>query len=155
MLGMGMPQTAEEWKRLFDAIYGGAKTGVETGVEAVAPLFTPPGLRPDPDIVAEREAREAYGPITPDVDTAAVLADKQRVMEAKPQSYTPKIIPEKPAEDTELDDFYSQLFLQSLVEEMRGGKPGQAPGVVVGGRTGELPSMMGQFRRQRKPWWIV
>ena len=155
MLGMGMPQTAEEWKRLFDAIYGGAKTGVETGVEAVAPLFTPPGLRPDPDIVAERESREAYGPITPDVDTAAVLADKQRVMEAKPQSYTPKIIPEKPAEDTELDDFYSQLFLQSLVEEMRGGKPGQAPGVVVGGRTGELPSMMGQFRRQRKPWWIV
>jgi type IV secretory pathway VirB10-like protein len=155
MLGMGMPQTAEEWKRLFDAIYGGAKTGVETGVEAVAPLFTPPGLRPDPDIVAEREAREAYGPITPDVDTAAVLADKQRVMEAKPQSYTPKIIPEKPAEDTELDDFYSQLFLQSLMENMRGGKPGQAPGVVVGGRTGELPSMMGQFRRQRKPWWIV
>ena len=155
MLGMGMPQTAEEWKRLFDAIYGGAKTGVETGVEAVAPLFTPPGLRPDPDIVAEREAREAYGPITPDVDTAAVLADKQRVMEAKPQSYTPKIIPEKPAEDTELDDFYSQLFLQSLMENMRGGKPGQAPGVVVGGRTGDLPSMMGQFRRQQKPWWIV
>ena len=151
MLGMGMPQTAEEWKRLFDAIYGGAKTGVE----AVAPLFAPPGLSPDPDIVAERELGEAYGPITPDVDTAAVLADKQRVMEAKPQSYTPKIIPEKPAEDTELDDFYSQLFLQSLVEEMRGGKPGQAPGVVVGGRTGELPSMMGQFRRQRKPWWIV
>ena len=151
MLGMGMPQTTEEWKRLFDAIYGGAKTGVE----AVAPYFVPPGLSPDPDIVAEREGREAYGPIASDVDTAAVLSDKQRVMEAKPQSYTPKIIPEKPAKDTELDDFYSQLFLQSLMENMQGGKPGQAPGVVVGGRSGDLPSMMGQFRRQQKPWWIV
>ena len=151
MLGIGMPQTAEEWRRLFETIYGGAKTGVE----AVAPIFAPPGLRADPDIVAEREVGEAYGPTTTDVDTAAILADKQRVMDAKPQSYTPKIIPDKPAEGTELDDFYEQLFLQSLMENMQGGKPGQAPGVVVGGRTGELPSMMGQFRRQRKPWWIV
>ena len=148
MLGMGMPQTQEEWKRLFDAIYGGAKTGVE----AVAPYFAPPGLSPDPDIVAERELGEAYGPITPDVDTAAVLADKQRVMDAKPQSYVPKIIEDKPKED---DDLWNQIFLMSLMEEMQGGKPGQAPGVVLGGRSGTLPTMMRQFAPRRKPWWIM
>jgi len=55
----------------------------------------------------------------------------------------------------ETDDIYSQLFLASLMEEMGGGKVGQAPGVVTGGGFGGLPSMMGQFRRQQKPWWIV
>ena len=53
------------------------------------------------------------------------------------------------------DDLWNQIFLMSLMEEMQGGDPGQAPGVVLGGRSGNLPSMMGQFSRQRKPWWIV
>ena len=53
------------------------------------------------------------------------------------------------------DDLWNQIFLMSLMEEMQGGKPGQAPGVVLGARGGNLPSMMGQFSRQRKPWWIV
>jgi len=53
------------------------------------------------------------------------------------------------------DDLWNQIFLMSLMEEMQGGDPGQAPGVVLGARGGNLPSMMGQFRRQRKPWWIV
>jgi len=58
-------------------------------------------------------------------------------------------------EGKETDDRYSQLFLASLMEEMGGGKVCQAPGVVTGGGFGGLPSMMGQFRRQQKPWWIV
>ena len=53
------------------------------------------------------------------------------------------------------DDIWNQIFMASLIEEMQGGKPGQAPGVVVGARSGGLPSMMGQFKRQQKPWWIV
>jgi len=53
------------------------------------------------------------------------------------------------------DDLWNQIFLMSLMEEMQGGDPGQAPGVVLGARGGNLPSMMGQFSRQRKPWWIV
>ena len=71
-----------------------------------------------------------------------------------PQAAVDKLIPKKPKKDKE-DDIYSQLFLASLMEEMGGGKAGQAPGVVLGGRSGGLPSMMGQFRRQQKPWWIV
>ena len=61
---------------------------------------------------------------------------------------------EKEKEDKD-DDIWNQIFLMSLMEEMQGGKPGQAPGVVLGGRSGGLPSMMGQFKRQQKPWWIV
>ena len=73
-----------------------------------------------------------------------------------PQAAVEKLIPKKPKKDSgDMDDFYSQLFMQSLVENLSGGKPGQAPGVVVGARSGGLPSMMGQFRRQQKPWWIV
>ena len=53
------------------------------------------------------------------------------------------------------DDLWNQIFLMSLMEEMQGGDPGQAPGVVLGARSGGLPSMMGQFKRQQKPWWIV
>jgi len=60
-----------------------------------------------------------------------------------------------PVKKDKEDDIYSQLFLASLMEEMGGGKVGQAPGVVTGGGFGGLPSMMGQFRRQQKPWWIV
>ena len=71
-----------------------------------------------------------------------------------PQAAVDKLIPKKPKKDKE-DDIYSQLFLASLMEEMGGGKAGQAPGVVTGGGFGGLPSMMGQFRRQQKPWWIV
>ena len=59
---------------------------------------------------------------------------------------------DKPKKD---DDLFNQIFLMSLMENMQGGRPGQAPGVVLGGRSGGLPSMMGQFQRQRKPWWIV
>jgi hypothetical protein len=72
-----------------------------------------------------------------------------------PQAAVDKLIPKKPKEGKETDDIYSQLFLASLMEEMGGGKVGQAPGVVTGGGFGGLPSMMGQFRRQQKPWWIV
>ena len=94
-------------------------------------------------------ARSAYGPVTADVDTASVLSEKQAFMDANvPQ------VAEAKKEDKE-DDYFSQLFLASLMEEMGGGKAGQAPGVVLGGRSGGLPSMMGQFRRQQKPWWIV
>ena len=98
---------------------------------------------------------EAYGPVTSDVDTTAVLADKQRVMDAKPQSYVPKIIEDKPKED---DDLWNQIFLMSLMEEMQGGKPGQAPGVVAGGGQRPFPTMMGQIApwEQQKPyWWIA
>jgi hypothetical protein len=142
MLGFGsLPETQEEWKELFERMYGVA-----------APFFGSTYLAgPDHEGMEER-LREAYGPVTSDVDTTAVLADKQRVMDAKPQSYVPKIIEDKPKED---DDLWNQIFLMSLMEEMQGGKPGQAPGVVLGGRSGNLPSMMGQFSRQRKPWWIV
>ena len=142
MLGFGsLPETQEEWKELFERMYGVA-----------APFIGLPGLGGGDDARIEREIAEAYGPITPDVDTAAVLADKQRVMDAKPQSYVPKIIEDKPKED---DDLFNQIFLMSLMENMQGGRPGQAPVVVLGGRSGGLPSMMGQFQRQRKPWWIV
>ena len=142
MLGFGsLPETQEEWKELFERMYGVA-----------APFIGLPGLGGGDDARIEREMAEAYGPVTSDVDTTAVLADKQRVMDAKPQSYVPKIIEDKPKED---DDLWNQIFLMSLMEEMQGGKPGQAPGVVLGGRSGNLPSMMGQFSRQRKPWWIV
>jgi hypothetical protein len=73
-----------------------------------------------------------------------------------PQAAVEKLIPKKPKKDSEdMDDFYAQLFMQSLVENLSGGKPGQAPGVVLGGRSGGLPTMMKQFNRQRKPWWIV
>jgi hypothetical protein len=142
MLGFGsLPETQEEWKELFERMYGVA-----------APFIGLPGLGGGDDARIEREIAEAYGPITPDVDTAAVLADKQRVMDAKPQSYVPKIIKDKPKED---DDFWSELFLTSLINEMSGGKAGQAPGVVLGGRSGTLPTMMRQFAPRRKPWWIM
>ena len=73
-----------------------------------------------------------------------------------PQAAVEKLIPKKPKKDSEdMDDFYAQLFMQSLVENLSGGKPGQAPGVVLGGRSSGLPTMMKQFNRQRKPWWIV
>ena len=73
-----------------------------------------------------------------------------------PQAAVEKLIPKKPKKDSEdMDDFYAQLFMQSLVENLSGGKPGQAPGVVLGGRSGGLPTMMKQFNRQRKPWRIV
>ena len=64
----------------------------------------------------------------------------------------PKKLKIRPKKD---DDLFNQIFLMSLMEEMQGGDPGQAPGVVLGGRSGGLPSMMGQFKRQQKPWWIV
>ena len=101
---------------------------------------------------SEQIAREAYGPTT-EVDPAAILAQKQAEMAAR-TPYVPKVIEDKPKKDKE-DDYFSQLFLASLMEEMGGGKAGQAPGVVTGGGFGGLPSMMGQFKRQQKPWWIV
>jgi hypothetical protein len=61
----------------------------------------------------------------------------------------------RPEQADKDDDIWNQIFLMSLMEEMQGGDPGQAPGVVLGGRSGNLPSMMGQFKRQQKPWWIV
>ena len=72
-----------------------------------------------------------------------------------PQAAVEKLIPKKEDKTDKDDDLWNQIFLMSLMEEMQGGKPGQAPGVVVGARRGGLPSMMGQFKRQQKPWWIV
>ena len=72
-----------------------------------------------------------------------------------PQAAVEKLIPKKEDKTDKDDDLWNQIFLMSLMEEMQGGKPGQAPGVVLGARSGGLPSMMGQFKRQQKPWWIV
>ena len=63
--------------------------------------------------------------------------------------------PKKEDKTDKDDDLWNQIFLMSLMEEMHGDKPRQEPGVGLGARSGGLPSMMGQFKRQQKPWWIV
>lgn len=70
-----------------------------------------------------------------------------------PKDAVEKLTPKK--EEDKDDDLFNQLFLMSLMENMQGGKPGQAPGVVLGGRSGTLPTMMRQFAPRRKPWWIM
>ena len=130
----------EEKKRVLgDAIIGQA--GVEGNLELREPIT--------PNLAGEiAEAR--IPPPTP-------LEEKGAYMEGRggyDAAVTAMNAPKKPKEDKD-DDLWNQIFLMSLMEEMQGGKPGQAPGVVLGARGGNLPSMMGQFSRQRKPWWIV
>jgi len=130
----------EEKKRVLgDAIIGQA--GVEGNLELREPIT--------PNLAGEiAEAR--IPPPTP-------LEEKGAYMEGRggyDAAVTAMNAPKKPKEDKD-DDLWNQIFLMSLMEEMQGGKPGQAPGVVLGGRSGGLPSMMGQFKRQQKPWWIV
>ena len=144
MLGFGsLPETQEEWKELFERMYGVA-----------APIIGLPGLSGSDDARIEREMVEAYGPVTSDVDTTAILADKQRFMDAKPQSYVPKITEE---EEEEEPDLLNKLFLMSLMENMQGGDIGQAPAVVAGGGRREFPTMMRQFapwEREKPYWWL-
>ena len=130
----------EEKKRVLgDAIIGQA--GVEGNLALREPIT--------PNLAGEiAEAR--IPPPTP-------LEEKGAYMEGRggyDAAVTAMNAPKKPKEDKD-DDLWNQIFLMSLMEEMQGGKPGQAPGVVLGARGGNLPSMMGQFSRQRKPWWIV
>ena len=130
----------EEKKRVLgDAIIGQA--GVEGNLELREPIT--------PNLAGEiAEAR--IPPPTP-------LEEKGAYMEGRggyDAAVTAMNAPKKPKEDKD-DDLWNQIFLMSLMEEMQGGKPGQAPGVVLGARSGGLPSMMGQFKRQQKPWWIV
>ena len=129
----------EQQKVIGDAVIGQA--GVE-GNQALRETVTP----------TEEIAAARIPPPTPIEEKGAYMAGRGGYDAAVTAMNAPK----KPKKDSEdLDDFYSQLFMQSLVENLSGGKPGQAPGVVLGGRSGGLPSMMGQFQRQRKPWWIV
>ena len=131
----------EEKKRVLgDAIIGQA--GVEGNLELREPIT--------PNLAGEiAEAR--IPPPTP-------LEEKGAYMEGRggyDAAVTAMNAPKKEDKTDKDDDLWNQIFLMSLMEEMQGGKPGQAPGVVLGARSGGLPSMMGQFKRQQKPWWIV
>ena len=131
----------EEKKRVLgDAIIGQA--GVEGNLALREPIT--------PNLAGEiAEAR--IPPPTP-------LEEKGAYMEGRggyDAAVTEMNAPKKEDKTDKDDDLWNQIFLMSLMEEMQGGKPGQAPGVVLGARGGNLPSMMGQFSRQRKPWWIV
>ena len=129
----------EEKKRvLADAVIGQA--GVE-GNQALRQPITPN--------LAGEIAEARIPPPTPLEEKGAYMADRAGYDAAVTAMNAPK------KEEDKDDDLWNQIFLMSLMEEMQGGKPGQAPGVVVGARGGNLPSMMGQFKRQQKPWWIV
>jgi len=129
----------EEKKRvLADAVIGQA--GVE-GNQALREPITPN--------LAGEIAEARIPPPTPLEEKGAYMADRAGYDAAVTAMNAPK------KEEDKDDDLWNQIFLMSLMEEMQGGKPGQAPGVVVGARGGNLPSMMGQFKRQQKPWWIV
>ena len=131
----------EEKKRvLADAVIGQA--GVE-GNQALREPITPN--------LAGEIAEARIPPPTP-------LEEKGAYMEGRggyDAAVTAMNAPKKEDKTDKDDDLWNQIFLMSLMEEMQGGDPGQAPGVVTGGGFGGLPSMMGQFKRQRKPWWIV
>ena len=150
----------EQQKIIGDAVAGGA--GVEGksmdyfGLSPDAIRKTTPSteeIAANPDIYAYRggELLAPLPPPTPLEEKGQYMADTGGYKAAVAAMNDPK----KPKEGKETEDIYSQLFLASLMEEMGGGKVGQAPGVVTGGGFGGLPSMMGQFRRQQKPWWIV
>jgi len=131
----------EEKKRVLgDAIIGQA--GVEGNLALREPIT--------PNLAGEiAEAR--IPPPTP-------LEEKGAYMEGRggyDAAVTAMNAPKKEDKTDKDDDLWNQIFLMSLMEEMQGGDPGQAPGVVLGARSGGLPSMMGQFKRQQKPWWIV
>ena len=149
----------EKKKVLGDAMIGQA--GVEGkgmdyfGLSPDAIRETTPSteeIAANPDIYAYRGGELLAGlpPPTP-------LEEKGAYMQGRggyDAAVTAMNAPKKPKEDKD-DDLWNQIFLMSLMEEMQGGDPGQAPGVVLGARSGGLPSMMGQFKRQQKPWWIV
>ena len=130
----------EKKKVLGDAVIGQA--GVEGNLALREPIT--------PNLAGEiAEAR--IPPPTP-------LEEKGAYMEGRggyDAAVTAMNAPKKEDKTDKDDDLWNQIFLMSLMEEMQGGKPGQAPGVVLGARSGGLPSMMGQFKRQQKPWWIV
>ena len=130
----------EEKKRVLgDAIIG------QAGVEGNPALREP--ITPN---LAGEIAEARIPPPTP-------LEEKGAYMEGRggyDAAVTAMNAPKKPKEDKD-DDLWNQIFLMSLMEEMQGGKPGQAPGVVLGGRSGTLPTMMRQFAPRRKPWWIM
>ena len=132
----------EEKKRVLgDAIIGQA--GVKPGLFYEREPITPN--------LAGEIAEARIPPPTP-------LEEKGAYMEGRggyDAAVTEMNAPKKEDKTDKDDDLWNQIFLMSLMEEMQGGKPGQAPGVVLGARGGNLPSMMGQFSRQRKPWWIV
>ena len=136
-----------DWEQLSpeqQQVIGDAITG-QAGVEGIGYDATRETTPSTEEIVASR----IPGP-TPLEEKGAYMAGRGGYDAAVTAMDTPK----KPKKDKE-DDYFSQLFLASLMEEMQGGKVGQAPGAVTGGGFGGLPSMMGQFRRQQKPWWIV
>ena len=142
----------EQQQAIGDAVVG------QTGIEGKLDVQVNPALLMKEDILrpsiegtsaAEIDASRIPPP-TPLEEKGAYMAGRGGYDAAVTAMDTPK----KPKKDKE-DDIYSQLFLASLMEEMGGGQVGQAPGVVTGGGFGGLPSMMGQFRRQQKPWWIV
>jgi len=130
----------EKKKVLGDAVIGQA--GVEGNLALREPIT--------PNLAGEiAEAR--IPPPTP-------LEEKGAYMQGRggyDAAVTAMNAPKKEDKTDKDDDLWNQIFLMSLMEEMQGGKPGQAPGVVLGARSGGLPSMMGQFKRQQKPWWIV
>ena len=132
----------EEKKRVLgDAIIGQA--GVKPGLFYEREPITPN--------LAGEIAEARIPPPTP-------LEEKGAYMEGRggyDAAVTEMNAPKKEDKTDKDDDLWNQIFLMSLMEEMHGDKPGQAPGVVLGARGGNLPSMMGQFSRQRKPWWIV
>jgi hypothetical protein len=132
----------EEKKRVLgDAIIGQA--GVKPGLFYEREPITPN--------LAGEIAEARIPPPTP-------LEEKGAYMEGRggyDAAVTEMNAPKKEDKTDKDDDLWNQIFLMSLMEEMQGGDPGQAPGVVLGARSGGLPSMMGQFKRQQKPWWIV
>ena len=131
----------EKKKVLGDAIIGQA--GVKPGLFYEREPITPN--------LAGEIAEARIPPPTP-------LEEKGAYMEGRggyDAAVTAMNAPKKEDKGDKDDDLFNQLFLMSLMENMQGGKPGQAPGVVLGGRSGTLPTMMRQFSRQRKPWWIV
>ena len=150
----------EKKKVLGDAMIGQA--GVEGkgmdyfGLSPDAIRETTPSteeIAANPDIYAYRGGELLAGlpPPTP-------LEEKGAYMQGRggyDAAVTAMNAPKKEDKTDKDDDLWNQIFLMSLMEEMQGGKPGQAPGVVLGARSGGLPSMMGQFKRQQKPWWIV
>ena len=150
----------EKKKVLGDAMIGQA--GVEGkgmdyfGLSPDAIRETTPSteeIAANPDIYAYRGGELLAGlpPPTP-------LEEKGAYMEGRggyDAAVTAMNAPKKEDKTDKDDDLWNQIFLMSRMEEMQGGKPGQAPGVVLGARSGGLPSMMGQFKRQQKPWWIV
>ena len=131
----------EKKKVLGDAIIGQA--GVKPGLFYEREPITPN--------LAGEIAESRIPPPTP-------LEEKGAYMDGRggyDAAVTAMNAPKKEDKGDKDDDLFNQLFLMSLMENMQGGKPGQAPGVVLGGRSGTLPTMMRQFSRQRKPWWIV